>query len=112
MALSAAYQLLNSSNRPDAFFCSSDVYAAAVIKAAKKVNLSVPNDIAVIGFDNTEISSMCTPAITTVNQPRYQMGLVGCDMLTERINDKTLPVRGMYLETELIVRESSTRRSA
>lgn len=112
MALSAAYQLLNSSNRPDAFFCSSDVYAAAVIKAAKKVNLSVPNDIAVIGFDNTEISSMCTPSITTVNQPRYQMGLVGCDMLTERINDKTLPVRGMYLETELIVRESSTRRPA
>jgi len=55
---------------------------------------------------------MCTPSITTVNQPRYQMGLVGCDMLTERINDKTLPVRGMYLETELIVRESSTRRSA
>lgn len=111
MALSAAYQLLNSDNRPDAFFSSSDVYAAAAIKAAKRVGLSVPNDISVVGFDNIEISSMCTPSITTVNQPRYQMGLLSCDMLTERISDKNIPIRNMYLETELIVRESTTQRS-
>lgn len=111
MALSAAYQLVNSTNRPDAFFASSDVYAAAAIKAAKRVHLSVPGDIAVVGFDNIEISSMCTPSITTINQPRYQMGLLSCDMLSERINDKKIPIRNMYLETELIVRESTTSAS-
>ncbi|MGI5173465.1 LacI family DNA-binding transcriptional regulator [Treponema sp. OMZ 840] len=109
MALSAAYQLLNSEKRPDAFFSSSDVYAAAVIKAAKKVGLSVPDDLAVVGFDNIEISSICTPSITTVSQPRYQMGLLSCDMLMERISDRSISIKNIYLDTELIVRESSSR---
>jgi LacI family repressor for deo operon, udp, cdd, tsx, nupC, and nupG len=109
MALSTAYQMLNSDKRPDAFFCCSDVYAAAAIKAAKKLDLSVPKDISVVGFDNIDISSMCSPSITTVNQPRYQMGLLSCDMLIERVRDKTISKSNIVLETELIVRESSSR---
>ncbi|MFA6774995.1 MAG: LacI family DNA-binding transcriptional regulator [Sphaerochaetaceae bacterium] len=109
MALSAAYQMLNSEDRPDGFFTSSDVYAAAVVKAAKRAGLRVPEDVAVVGFDNIEISSMCTPSITTVSQPRYQMGLLSCDLLCERISSTSLPLKNMYLETELIVRESTTR---
>lgn len=109
MALSAAYQMLNSGDRPDGFFTSSDVFAAAVIKATKRAGLRVPEDVAVVGFDNIEISSMCTPSITTVSQPRYQMGLLSCDLLCERICSASLPLKNMYLETELIVRESTTR---
>jgi LacI family repressor for deo operon, udp, cdd, tsx, nupC, and nupG len=108
MALSAAFQLLGSSHRPDGFFATSDVYAAAVVKAAKRSNLRVPEDVAVVGFDNIDISSMCTPSITTVNQPRYQMGLLCADMLSERISKGQTMLRNMYLETELIVRESTT----
>ncbi len=107
MALSAAFQLMNSPKRPDAFFASSDVYAAAAIKAVSRIGLHVPEDIAVVGFDNIEISSMCTPSITTVNQPRYQLGLLSCDLLTKLINKETIPIQHMYLETELIVREST-----
>lgn len=109
MALSATYQLLNSPSHPDGFFTTSDVYAAAVIKAVRRSGLSIPDDVAVVGFDNIEISSMCIPSITTVNQPRYQMGLVCCDMLVEKINNGKIPLKNMYLETELIVRESTTK---
>lgn len=107
MAVSAAIQLLNSPKRPDAFFTSSDVYAAAAIKAAIRLGMSVPKDVVVVGFDNVEISSMCNPSITTVNQPRYQLGFLSCEILAKRINHDPTIVGSMYLETELIIRESS-----
>jgi len=104
MAVSASVQLLSSDNPPDAFFTVSDVYAAAVIHAAKKLKLRVPEDIEVIGFDNVEISSMCIPSITTVSQPSFQIGLNSCDMLVQIINGEINSVRSMDLSTELILR--------
>jgi LacI family repressor for deo operon, udp, cdd, tsx, nupC, and nupG len=106
MAVSEAIRLLRE-KRPDAFFCSSDVYAAAVIRAGKRLGYRVPGDFAVTGFDNVEIASMTQPAITTMNQPKHQMGVSGCELLIERILDPRSPVRNILLETELIVRESS-----
>ncbi len=108
MAVSAIMQVLGSQNRPNAFFCASDVYAAAVIKAARKSNLNVPEDITVIGFDNVEISSMCNPSITTVNQPRYQLGFLSCEMLVNNFTNEDNPMKSVYLETELLIRESTT----
>ncbi len=107
MAVSAAFQLLNSEKRPDAFFASSDVYAAAAIKAARRSSLRVPQDIAIVGFDNIELSSMCTPSITTVNQPKFQLGLLSCEMLIKRISKEQIPISDMYMDTELIVRETT-----
>jgi len=107
MAVSAIMQLLSSPNPPDAFFTVSDVYAAAVIRAAINSNLSVPKDVSVIGFDNVEISSMCTPNITTVSQPRFQLGLLSCDMLDKILCGEGNSVQSIFLETELIIREST-----
>jgi len=107
MAVSAVMQLLSSPNPPDAFFTVSDVYAAAVIRAAINSNLSVPKDVSVIGFDNVEISSMCTPNITTVSQPRFQLGLLSCDMLDKILCGEGNSVQSIFLETELIIREST-----
>ena len=107
MALSSASQLLNSPKRPDAFFASSDVCAAAAVKAASRLNLSVPGDVAIVGFDNIEISYMLTPSLTTINQPRYQMGLLSADMITRMINKETISMKYMLLDTELIIREST-----
>ena len=98
---------LNSPKRPDAFFASSDVCAAAAVKAASRLNLSVPGDVAIVGFDNIEISYMLTPSLTTINQPRYQMGLLSADMITRMINKETISMKYMLLDTELIIREST-----
>ncbi len=108
MAVSAVMQILSSQNRPEAFFCASDVYAAAVIKATRKFGLKVPEDIKVVGFDNVEISTMCNPSITTINQPRYQLGFLSCEMLVNSITNKDNPMQSVYLETELLIRESTT----
>ena len=74
MAFSTCYRLLSLENAPKAFFAVSDIFAIAAINAAEQFNLRVPEDIMVVGFDNLEVSRMAHPAITTVSQPRRQMG--------------------------------------
>jgi LacI family repressor for deo operon, udp, cdd, tsx, nupC, and nupG len=108
MAASTAEHLLCSAKKPDAFYCTSDVYAAAVIKACARLGLNIPRDVVVAGFDNVDISSMVTPAITTTNQPKFQIGFSSCELLVELINNPDMTVRNILLETELIVRESTS----
>lgn len=103
----AASNLLSKEDRPDAFFCVSDVYAAAVINAAKTFDLSVPDDVSVVGFDNIDIASMTIPSITTVSQPTYQIGAQACKLLIEQIEYPSIPQRQIILNTELILREST-----
>lgn len=108
MAYSAACQLLNSDPIPNAFFAVSDTLAAAVLKAAIKYHYRVPQDIMVIGFDNTDYSVICTPSITTVSQPKFQEGFTACEMLLTLMNNPLAEVNSIYLETEFIVRETTS----
>ncbi len=112
MAVSAVAQLMHTSKRPDAFFCASDVYAAAVIKSCARLGLNVPRDVVVTGFDNVDISSMANPTITTINQPKFQLGFSSCELLVDMINNPDATVRCILLETELIVRESTSPAKA
>ena len=105
-------QLLRTAEPPDAFVTTSDVYAAAVIRAARQVGLRVPQDVMVTGFDNIEFSTVTTPSITTVDQPRIRLGLMACELLVEKIANPALPSKGVLLETELIVRESTSNSRA
>lgn len=110
-SVSVAFQMINSSSSPDAFLCISDVYAAAVIRACKKSGLKVPEDISVIGFDNIEFSSLFTPSITTVSQPRERIGHLCADLLRKEIEGITYSNKGIFLDTELIIRESTAVKS-
>ena len=104
--ISMAMQLLNTDHLPDAIFAASDVFAVAAMKAAKRLGLSVPKDIGIVGFDNSFIASMCEPPLTTMNQPKKQMGFLACETLISQINNPTAAKKQMLLETELIIRES------
>ena len=104
---SAVSQLFCQPDTPDAVFAASDVLAAAVISVARKAGMRVPEDVEVIGFDNTDISRMCIPSITTVSQPRYQMGLTSCELLLKIIRGEG-DIQPVLMETELVLR-SSTR---
>lgn len=99
--------ILRQSDRPDALFCVSDVFAAAAINAARSLQISVPTNLAVIGFDNDDIASITIPSITTVAQPTYQIGVQACKLLIEQIEYPNVPQRHIILNTELIVREST-----
>jgi LacI family repressor for deo operon, udp, cdd, tsx, nupC, and nupG len=104
-------ELLNEGKLPEVFFCVSDVFAAAVLKAAGRLGIQVPEEVMVIGFDNVDISAMTSPSITTISQPKYQIGFSACELLVESMNNKKSPVRHIFYETELIVRESTARET-
>ncbi len=105
-AVSIATQLLSMPERPDAIFAASDVFAIAAIKAAKRFGISIPKDLGVIGFDNTNISVMSEPTLTTVKQPQYQIGFLACEMLVEQIHAPHIAPRQIMLDVEIIIRES------
>lgn len=111
LAISSAMQMLNSSNPPDSFFTSSDVYAMAAIRAAHLAGRRVPQDVMVTGFDNIEFCSMTIPSITTINQPKTQLGFMACELLLEKITMPDSPNKKVLLETELIIRESTASGS-
>ncbi len=111
MGLTNVTQLLEQQDMPDAFFAISDVLAAAVIKAAKRLGYRVPEDICVVGFDNTDISLMTEPSITTIAQPRFQMGYLACNLLIDKISNPSLPNKHLVLDTEFLIRESTKAKS-
>ena len=109
MAYAAICRLLNDEHRPNAFFVVSDIFAAAVIRAAKRYKLNVPRDIMVVGFDNIEFSTMTCPSITTVNQPRLQLGYTACEMLLEMMETPSSSPKSLVLDAELVIRESTAK---
>lgn len=111
MAFSACYRLLSLENPPEAFFAVSDVFAIAAVNAARQFNLRVPEDIMVVGFDNLEISKMTNPAVTTVSQPRLQMGYTAFELLYDRIVNPGSAPQSVILNTELVVRSTTMHLS-
>lgn len=107
LGLTAASQILSNHDRPDAFFCVSDVFAAAAINAGIGLGLSIPGDLAVVGFDNIDIATMTVPTITTVAQPTYQIGAQACQLLIDQLEYHTSMPKQIILNTELILRNST-----
>ena len=108
MAFTSVVKVLTNNQAPECIFTVSDVLAASAIRAVKYCNYQVPDDIMVIGFDNTIISQLTTPSITTINQPMLQLGFMAGDLLFEKIEHELSPVQHLLLKTELIIRESTT----
>lgn len=107
MALSSVHQLMSQADHPTAIFSVSDVLAAAAIQGCRLAGLSVPGDIIVTGFDNVNISQATYPSITTINQPKYQLGYMACELLVEKLSTPGATPRQVLLNTELIIREST-----
>lgn len=109
LGYSAACQLLGNADRPDAIFCTADVFAASVIKAANRFSIRIPEDLGVVGFDNIDLAAVTIPGLTTINQPSFQTGFTAAESLFEMIYSETIP-RSILLDTELISRESIRSR--
>ncbi len=107
LAHSYALHLLSQKERPDGIFACSDVFAVAIINAAKRLGISVPDELSIVGFDNVDLSTISTPSITTIEQPSYQLGFQACSLLLEKINDNDVATKHIFLDTELIVRDST-----
>ena len=109
LALDAATHLLTSYHT-DAVLCTSDLYAAAAVKAAWRLGLSVPGDIQIVGFDNISISETTVPSLTTVAQPRFKLGYTAFNLLLEELSNPGQKKQHVILPTELIIRESTAQK--
>ena len=107
VAVPAISTMLKNPDIPDAIVCVSDIMAAAALRACALEGYRVPQDIMVTGFDNIDISVMTTPNITTVNQPKHNMGFMACTQLLSMIADPQKDPQRFILDTELILREST-----
>ncbi len=107
LAYASTMHVLNSDKIPNAILCASDVFAVGALKACQKKGFRVPEDIAIIGFDNIELTTMVQPSLTTIDQPSYQIGYQACELLVERILNPLSSTKKIILETELIIREST-----
>ncbi|ACU72491.1 transcriptional regulator, LacI family [Catenulispora acidiphila DSM 44928] len=103
----AAHELLTLAHRPTAVFAANDVTAIATIEVARDLGLRVPADLSVVGFDNIPESALCSPQLTTVNQPIRTMGERAVEMLIRLIRGEPVDRTHLTLVTELVVRNST-----
>lgn len=103
----AALELLSSTDRPNAFVCANDDVALGAIHAATQLGLHVPDDLAIIGFDNISNSAFFSPALTTVAQPFAKAGECAITAVVEDVaNRDKVQLPDHPLEARLIVRRS------
>lgn len=106
-AQKGAEQLLSRSQRPTAIFAINDLSALGVMAAARRLGLRVPDDVAVVGYNDSEMAALLPIPLSSVQVPLQQMGRLAVDMLIDRING--VEVEPVRLTPRLIVRESSAR---
>ncbi len=90
----------------------NDLTAIGAIAAAADLGYRVPEDVSIVGFDNTEIAKYSNPPLTTVNIPTVRQGEIATNMLFERIENRQAEPYSVELHTELIIRKSVSRRKA
>lgn len=87
----------------DGIFCSSDLIAAQVIQVAAKLGKRIPEDLKVIGFDDTELAKLTTPQLTTIHQPIKEMARLALDLIFDTLDHKEINERNV-LDVKLVVR--------
>jgi LacI family transcriptional regulator len=103
----AAEQLLSLPDPPTAIFGFNDNVAIGALNAARRRGLSVPEDLSVVGFDDTTQAVIVTPQLTSVRQPLAEMGRTGVSLLIRIIEGQRVDALRMELSTTLVVREST-----
>jgi LacI family transcriptional regulator len=102
----AAVEALARPERPTAIFAGADIAAMGVLRAAEELNIRVPEDLTVIGYDNTYLSTVKRISLTTVDQSGHQTGTASARLLLERLEGRTTPSQ-YVVGPRLIVRGTS-----
>lgn len=89
-----------------AVICGNDAIAAGAMRAVREADLNIPSDISVVGFDNTQFSRFCYPALTTVHHPIAEMGKMAAELILHRIYGLPLNSATFLFHPRLIIRDS------
>ena len=106
-AYQASIQLLQIEDPPTAIFACNDLMAVAVMRAALEQGQRVPDDLSVVGFDDVRLAAFANPPLTTIAQPKYEIGAVAARMLLARMRNHESPAHRQVFETRLVVRRST-----
>jgi len=93
-------------HKPDAVFSASDAMALGALRAIYEAGLTVPQDIALVSFDDLPPATIARPQLTTVHQPVHAFGVKAVEMLLDVMKNGPTPPQQIILDTELIIRES------
>jgi LacI family transcriptional regulator, galactose operon repressor len=104
--------LLDLETPPTAVFAAGDVMAAACVRAAEERGVRVPDDVALVGFDDIQLAAMIQPALTTIRQDKIGLGATAGDAVLRMIEETDAVPPVAVLPVELVVRESSGARRA
>ena len=104
-----AVELMKYENKPTAIFCANDYMAIGALKALEDIGLKVPEDISVVGFDDSYMLNYLLKSLTTVRQPKEELGRRAAMVLLERISEGAgnIMIEHILLKPELIVRNST-----
>ncbi len=108
-AIKISQSILKKIDRPDGIFAVNDLTAVGIIKTAKMLGINVPEELKVVGFENSKSASLCDPELTSVDQFGYSLGKKAMKILLDRIksnNPDYKPVKHI-IKTKLIVRSST-----
>lgn len=107
----AVRRFLELSAPPTAIFACNDLMAIGAMKAILEQGLRVPEDISIVGFDDIALASYLNPPLTTIAQPKYELGRMAAQLVIQRITSSgSREKREIVLESRLVVRGSTLRR--
>ncbi|OPA75202.1 LacI family transcriptional regulator [Paenibacillus selenitireducens] len=104
-----ATELLRGPLKPTAIFACNDLLAIGVVQAVREQGMSVPQDVSVVGFDNTLLATIIDPSLTTVAQPIQEMGRQIVQLITQEIDGSKPNKQRLVLLPELVIRNSTTK---
>ncbi|MCX7694801.1 MAG: LacI family transcriptional regulator [Caloramator sp.] len=104
----AMKNIIKLKDKPTAIFAASDTMAVGAASCAMQMGFKIPEDISIVGFDGIELAEYFYPSITTIKQPRYDMGRKGMETLLKLINGEEAP-KNIVMDFELVERKSSTK---
>ena len=101
------HSILAMNPRPTAIFALNDLMALGALRAAAEAGCSVPGDLAVVGYDDLEIAHFTNPPLTTIAQPKKEIGVQAVHLLVDRMTRKNRPPSRLVLPPALIIRRST-----
>ncbi|MFC0524837.1 LacI family DNA-binding transcriptional regulator [Pontibacillus salicampi] len=102
-------ELLDLPNRPSALVITDDYQALSIMQALQSKGITVPDDISIVCFNDTIISKLSNPSMTTVDTQSYQLGYASASSLIELLTNEEMMKRSIIIPTNIIERDSSTR---
>ena len=108
--IDGAEYFLNLQALPDAIICANDSMALGAIQRFKSANIQIPNQVSIVGFDDIQVASQVSPALTTIAAPTEEIAYQAFNMLKNLIDGKPMTYQHLSLSANLIPRDSSARK--